>query len=56
VADASSAPATQRARAAVKNDPLRRFEANNAAKDPRTQAFEDVLWALLNSSEFVFNH
>jgi hypothetical protein len=23
---------------------------------PRQQAFEDVLWALLNSSEFYFNH
>jgi hypothetical protein len=23
---------------------------------PRQQAFEDVLWALLNASEFSFNH
>jgi hypothetical protein len=23
---------------------------------PRQQAFEDVLWALLNASEFYFNH
>ncbi len=23
---------------------------------PRQQAFEDMLWALLNSSEFYFNH
>jgi hypothetical protein len=23
---------------------------------PRQQAFEDVLWALLNSTEFTFNH
>ncbi len=25
-------------------------------RDPRSQVFEDVMWALLNSSEFIFNH
>ena len=39
-------------------DPLQRLE-NRAGKqrdDARARAFEDVLWALLNSSEFAFNH
>jgi hypothetical protein len=26
------------------------------SSDPRTQALEDIFWALLNSSEFLFNH
>ena len=40
------------------NDPLRRLEnkAVNGRHDARTEAYEDVLWALLNSSEFLFNH
>ena len=25
-------------------------------KDPKKQAYEDLFWALLNCSEFVFNH
>jgi len=35
--------------------PLARLD-KNAKSDPRTAAYEDVLWAMLNSSEFVFNH
>jgi hypothetical protein len=39
-------------------DPLARFanRMNVAATDPKTQAYEDLFWALLNSSEFMFNH
>jgi hypothetical protein len=38
-------------------DPLRALE-NRAAQQggARVRAFEDVLWAMLNSSEFVLNH
>ena len=36
-------------------DPLRRLGKRGAA-DPTRAAYEDVLWALLNSSEFSFNH
>jgi hypothetical protein len=38
-------------------DPLNRLgNKNRSTQDPRTAAFEDVMWALLNSSEFSFNH
>jgi hypothetical protein len=39
-------------------DPLLRLEVRdaNVVRDPKTRAYEDVLWALLNSSEFVLNH
>jgi hypothetical protein len=39
-------------------DPLRGLErrAARAHADPRASALEDLLWALLNSSEFLFNH
>ncbi|MCC6644662.1 MAG: DUF1549 domain-containing protein [Polyangiaceae bacterium] len=44
-------------------DPLARLEkrdkgAKKPAKagDPKRQAWEDMLWTLLNSSEFLFNH
>ena len=39
-------------------DPLRGLEnrAANQPLHPQARAYEDVLWALLNSSEFVFNH
>ncbi len=39
-------------------DPLRRLETKGAARKSsgRAEAFEDIFWALLNSSEFVFNH
>ncbi len=56
IADAIAAPAGARTKPKAP-DPLRRLESKGAAKrDARTQAFEDILWALLNSSEFVFNH
>jgi Protein of unknown function (DUF1549)/Protein of unknown function (DUF1553) len=50
-AAASAAPAGP-------GDPLRRLEARDARHraDARTAAYEDLVWALLNSSEFAFNH
>jgi hypothetical protein len=38
-------------------DPLRALGARFAGQQtPKMQAFEDLFWALLNSSEFIFNH
>jgi hypothetical protein len=39
-------------------DPLRNLEgrAANAQATGRVRAYEDLLWTLLNSSEFVLNH
>jgi hypothetical protein len=39
-------------------DAFKRLEMReeNMRPDPRRQAYEDVFWALLNSSEFTFNH
>ncbi len=40
-------------------DPLARFSANRQmalATTPKQQAYEDIFWTLLNSSEFIFNH
>ncbi len=39
-------------------DPLARLEARdiNIHPDSRRQAYADLFWALLNSSEFTFNH
>ncbi len=42
---------------AGKRDPLERLSNRRAgAVPPRTAAYEDLLWALLNTSEFSFNH
>ena len=38
-------------------DPLSRIgNKAGATADPKTQAYEDLVWTLLNSSEFLFNH
>ena len=39
-------------------DAFKRLEMReeNMRPDPRREAFEDAFWALLNSSEFTFNH
>ena len=39
-------------------DPLARFanRLGNSSATPKMQAYEDLFWALLNSSEFTFNH
>ncbi|MCS6861396.1 MAG: hypothetical protein NZT92_13860, partial [Abditibacteriales bacterium] len=38
-------------------DPLQRLGARFAGQQTaKQQAFEDLFWALLNSSEFIFNH
>jgi hypothetical protein len=36
--------------------PLGRLGNKGPPVEPRRAAYEDVMWALLNSSEFVFNH
>ena len=36
--------------------PLARLGNKGPPVDARRAAYEDVMWALLNSSEFVFNH
>jgi hypothetical protein len=45
-------------RKAQQPDPLRGLEgrAGNANATARVRAYEDLLWTLLNSSEFVLNH
>ncbi len=54
-APAASAPGKDRPRPP---DPLRGLElrAGRQREDARARAYEDLLWTLLNSSEFVFNH
>jgi hypothetical protein len=44
-------------RKGLEPDPLGRLEERDAKNaSPKRRAFEDVFWALLNSSEFTFNH
>ena len=55
------APAVRKAKKGDKTrqpDPLRNLEERTAVErgSARVHAYEDVLWALLNSSEFVLNH
>jgi hypothetical protein len=39
-------------------EPLARAQRRlgSFASTPKEQAYEDLFWALLNSSEFIFNH
>ncbi len=54
----AAAPPPSRAGAPGQPDPLARLEnrALGPREDIRARAWEDLLWALLNSSEFVDNH
>jgi len=52
---ASPPPVGAPAAAPKPGDPLRRLGRRQNV-DPRRAAFEDVFWALLNCSEFAFNH
>ncbi len=38
------------------NDPTARIDPASRTRDPHVAALEDIMWATLNSSEFVFNH
>jgi hypothetical protein len=56
-----TAPANAGAASAVtpgKNDPLARVDKrlSSKANTPRERAYEDIFWALLNSSEMAFQH
>ena len=46
----------QNARRGGSQDPFARLGGRVTTTDPRHQAYEDLFWALLNSSEFIFNH
>jgi hypothetical protein len=37
-------------------DVLGQLGKNVRDRSPRKKAYEDLFWALLNSSEFIFNH
>jgi hypothetical protein len=56
-----NAPAKADADSAVpqrKGDPLARIDTRlrSKARTPRERAYEDLFWALLNSSEMAFQH
>jgi hypothetical protein len=61
-ADARAAEAAKAAKAGAspktpaRGGPLDRLANKRASASPRHAAYEDLLWALLNSSEFTFNH
>jgi hypothetical protein len=50
----SDGPVRRSGRPGLGRGPGGRFDL--PVMDPKTQVFEDVFWALINSSEFVFNH
>jgi hypothetical protein len=56
---ADSAPPSAKNEKKPGRDPLARVGARLApppGQDPKLTAYEDLMWALINSSEFVFNH
>lgn len=55
---AASEPDRPAAAGKRKNDPLARLEKRlrSRARDPRERAYEDLFWALLNSSEMALQH
>jgi hypothetical protein len=58
-ADASPAPRAPPRKGGAPNgrDALERLGARGASRrDPKQRAYEDLFWALLNSTEFIFNH
>lgn len=55
-ADTASPGAAGKKAAAGKRTPLARLSKKRAPVTARLAAYEDVLWAMLNSSEFTFNH
>lgn len=53
----TGAGAERKKRGKGKADPLTQLARKNPVTlDPKRAAYEDLYWALLNSSEFVFNH
>ncbi len=50
------APGAAAKKKASGGGPLDRLANRRAGGDPKRLAYEDLLWAMLNSSEFVFNH
>ncbi|UQA54583.1 DUF1549 and DUF1553 domain-containing protein [Polyangium aurulentum] len=53
--EAAAAPEEKSARPAEKG-PLARLRKKAVARTPRDRAYEDLFWALLDSSEFAFQH
>lgn len=54
VAEAATSPRGKKP--AGKRGPLDRLVNKKSAASPKQAAYEDLLWSVLNSSEFTFNH
>jgi hypothetical protein len=50
----AKAPAGKKS--ASSRGPLDRLAKRKVVASPKQAAYEDLLWSLLNSSEFTFNH
>lgn len=55
-AEASPGPRGPNSGKPVKSSLLRPLARRNPNVSPKAAAYEDLLWAMLNSSEFTFNH
>ncbi|MDF2695433.1 MAG: hypothetical protein K0S65_3816 [Labilithrix sp.] len=56
-ADARAADAAKTSKPSKgKKTPLDRLSNRRSPETPKVSAYEDVLWSMLNSSEFTFNH